>query len=82
MLISCATNLQNYPNNGAILAESNSMINFTRSNTMNLKDASVIPFSVQYSGFISIRCITYNPVPTKYGNIDLNTQTPSGIIIK
>ena len=49
---------------------------------MNLKDASVIPFSVQYSGFISIKGITFNPVPTKYGNIDLNTQTPNGILIK
>ena len=81
-LLSCATNLQNYPSNGAILAESNSMINFTRTNTMNLKDASVIPFTVQYSGFISTKGITFNPVPTKYGNIDLNTQTPNGIIIK
>ena len=49
---------------------------------MNLKDASVIPFSVQYSGFISTKGITISPVPTKYGNIDLNTQTPNGIIIK
>lgn len=81
-LLSCATNLQNYPNNSAILAESNGRINFSRSNIMNLKDASVIPFSVQYSGFISIRGITFNPIPTKYGNIDLNTHTHNGIIIK
>jgi hypothetical protein len=81
ILLSCAINLQNYPNNGAILAEANGRIDFSRTNTMNLKDASVIPFSVQYSGSISeIRSITFNPVPTKYGNIDLNTQTPNGII--
>ena len=49
---------------------------------MNLKDVSVIPFVVQFSGDISITGITFNPLPTKYGNIDLNTQTPSGIIIK
>lgn len=80
-LLSCATNLQNCPYNAAILAEANGRINFSRSNTMNLKDASVIPFSVQYSGFISIRDIRFNPVPTKHGNIELNTHTPSGIIV-
>lgn len=80
-ILSCATNLQNYPNNGAILAESGGDINFSRSNTMNLKDATVIPFAVQSSGYIYIRGITYNPVPTKYGNIDLNTQTLNGIIV-
>ena len=84
-LLRCATNLQNYqnyPGTGPILAETNGRIDFTRTNTMNLKDASAIPFSVQYSGSISAKGITFNPVPTKYGNIDLNTQTPSGIIIK
>ena len=32
--------------------------------------------------FISTKGITISPIPTKYGNIDLNTQTPNGIIIK
>lgn len=81
-LQSCATNLQNYPNNGAILAEANGRISFSRNNTMNLKDASVIPFSVQDQGYISIKGVTFNPVPTKYGNIDINTYTNSGVIIK
>lgn len=81
-LLSCATNLQNYPNNGAILAEANGRIIFNRSNIMNLKDATVIPFAVQDQGYISIKGVTFNPVPTKYGNIDLNTYTNSGVIIK
>lgn len=81
-MLSCATNLQNYPSNGAILAESNGRIAFSRSNIMNLKDANVIPFYVQDSGYINIKDITYNPTPTKYGNIDLNTYTNSGVIIK
>lgn len=79
-LHSCVLNLQKYIGNSAIKAHYGGRL-VGENSIINIRDASIVPIEVLYSGYISnIRKMTFNPIPSKYGNIDIDTNTTYGVI--